>query len=192
MDTRDWDQRYRSGQRPLEDLEAPPNPLLIEAAKNLKPGRALDLACGAGRNALWLAEHGWSVTAIDGSTAAIEILRDRAAARGLAIDARVADLEKGEYRIEESAWDLIVMCLYLQRDLFTPAKHGVAPGGVLLAIVHITEAGEKPNAHRLNPGELRDYFRGWEIMHDREGPSNDSAHRRVSAEIVVRRTARRP
>jgi SAM-dependent methyltransferase len=187
MGIRDWDARYRSASRPLEDLEAQPNPLLLETAKDLRPGRALDLACGAGRNALWLAEHGWSVTAIDGSPAAIEILRERAAARNFDIDARVADLEKSEYRIDESAWDLIVICLYLQRDLFTPAKRGLAPGGVLVAIVHVTEAAEEPSPHRLKPGELRDYFRGWEITHDREGASADPAHCRVSAEIVVRR-----
>jgi tellurite methyltransferase len=187
MDIRDWDARYRLALRPHEDLEAPPNPLLIEAVKDLKPGRALDLACGVGRNALWLAEHGWNVTAIDGSTAAIEILRERAAARGLEIDARVADLQKGELRIEESAWDLVVICLYLQRDLFTPAKRGLAPGGVLVATVHITGAGEEPSQHRLNPGELKAYFRGWEITHDREGASEGPAHCRASAEIVVRR-----
>jgi SAM-dependent methyltransferase len=188
MDIRDWDARYRSRQRPLEDLEAPPNPLVIEAALDLKPGRALDLASGAGRNALWLAQLGWTVTAIDGSPAAIEILRAHAVARGLEIDARVADLEKGEYRIEESAWDLIVICFYLQRDLFAPAKLGLAPGGTLVAIAHITEADEEPNDRRLKPGELREYFRGWEIVHDREGKPSDPAHRRVSAEIVVRRT----
>jgi tellurite methyltransferase len=189
MDILAWEERYRSGDRAKEDLEAPATPLLIETARHLKPGRALDLACGAGRNALWLAEHGWSVTAVDGSATAIEILRRRAAERGLTVDARVADLEKGEYIIEPSQWDLIAICYYLQRDLFEPAKHGVKPGGLLLAIVHITEPGEAPTAHRLRPGELRGYFSGWEILHDCEGSPNDPAHRRASAEIVARRPA---
>jgi 2-polyprenyl-3-methyl-5-hydroxy-6-metoxy-1,4-benzoquinol methylase len=87
MDTRGWDERYRSSQRPAEDLEAAPNPLLIETAQRLTPGKALDLACGTGRNALWLAEHGWSVTAVDGSPAAIEILRQRASEKGIPVDA---------------------------------------------------------------------------------------------------------
>src|ERR1700681_4479954 len=127
MDIRGWDERYRSSQRPAEDLEAAPNPLLIETAQRLPAGKALDLACGTGRNALWLAEHGWSVTAVDGAPAAIEILRHRASERGLHIDAGIANLEKGEYRIEPSTWDLIAICYYLQRDLFEPAKQGVAP-----------------------------------------------------------------
>src|SRR5579859_6861959 len=120
MDLRGWDERYRS-----EDLEAPPTALLVDTAQRLPAGKALDLACGTGRNALWLAEHGWSVTAVDGAPAAIEILRQRAAERALQVDARVADLESGEYRIEPSTWDLIAISYYLQRDLFEPAKRGV-------------------------------------------------------------------
>jgi tellurite methyltransferase len=187
MDIRAWDRRYRSAERLAEDLEAAPNPLLIETAARLKPGKALDLACGTGRNALWLAEHGWRVTAIDGSQAAIAILRDRATGQGLAMDARVADLEKGEYQIEPSSWDLIAICYYLQRDLFEPAKGGVMPGGVLLGIVHMTEPGEEPTDHRLRLGELQRNFSGWEILHHYEGKPNDPAHQRWVAEIVARR-----
>ena len=187
MEIRGWDNRYRSGERAAEDLEAAPTPLLVETAKQLAPGKALDLACGAGRNALWLAEHGWSVTAVDGSSAAIEILSSRASERGITLDAQVADLEKHEYEIEPFHWDLIAICYYLQRDLFEPAKRGVAPGGILIAIVHVAESGEEPTAHRLRPGELEQYFAGWEILHHREGRASDAAHRRLVAEIVARR-----
>ena len=187
MDIRGWDNRYRSGQRPAEDLDAAPNPLLIETAQRLPPGKALDLACGTGRNALWLAEHCWNVTAVDGAPAAIEILRRRASDRGLPVDARIADLERGEYRIEPATWDLIAISYYLQRDLFEPAKQGVAPCGILLAIVHIAEPGEAPTYKRMEAGQLESYFQGWEILHSYEGKSNDAAHRRPVAEIVVRR-----
>lgn len=189
MDLRGWDERYRSGSRPEHDLEPTPTPLLVETANNLPPGRALDLACGAGRNALWLAGRGWQVTAIDGSPAAIEILRRRAAEQHLTIDARVADLERGEYRIEPGGWDLIAMCYYLQRDLLEPAKQGVAPGGIVLAIVHMTERGEEPTPTRMRPGELAGYFAGWEILHRFEGEPNDPAHQRAAAEIVARPSA---
>jgi SAM-dependent methyltransferase len=187
MEITGWEERYRSGEYPGGDTEDTPTPLLVETVRHLPPGQALDLACGTGRNALWLAEHGWRVTAVDGAPAAIEILRSRAAERGVAVGTRVADLEKGEYRIARSAWDLIVICYYLQRDLFQPAKEGLIPGGLLLAIVHITEPGEAPTAHRLRPGELARYFEGWEILHRHEGKPNDAAHRRLVAEIVARR-----
>jgi SAM-dependent methyltransferase len=187
MEIHDWNERYRLRERPAEDLGAAPTPLLVETATRLAPGKALDLACGAGRNALWLAEHGWEVTAVDGAAAAIEILRTRATERGLKINAIVADLEKGEFEIEPSRWDLIAMCYYLQRNLFEPAKRGVAPGGILISIVHVNEPGEADGPYRLRPGELEQYFAEWEILHDLEGNASESAHRRTVAEIVARR-----
>ena len=187
VEIRDWNERYRLRERAAEDLDAAPTPLLVKTAAALAPGKALDLACGAGRNALWLAEHGWDVTAVDGAQAAIEILRTRATERGLKINAIVADLEKGQFEIEPSRWDLVAMCYYLQRNLFEPAKRGVAPGGILISIVHINEPGEEDGPHRLRPGQLEKYFVGWEILHRFEGKANDAAHRRAVAEIVARR-----
>jgi len=187
MEIQGWDERYRSRLRAAEDLDATPTPLLVEAAKSLAPGKALDLACGTGRNALWLAEQGWSVIAVDGSPAAIEIMRSRASERGVTMNIRIADLERSEYQIEPSVWNLVAICYYLQRDLFEPAKQGVVPGGILVSIVHITEPGEEPTAHRLRAGELENYFQGWEILHSREGSPNDTAHQRSVAEIVARR-----
>ena len=191
MDLHDWNKRYRLRERPAEDLDAAPTPLLVETASALAPGKAprkaLDLACGAGRNALWLADHGWEVTAVDAADAAIEILQIRAEERGLKINALVANLEKDEFEIEPSGWDLVAMCYYLQRNLFEPAKRGVAPGGILISIVHINEEGEDDGPHRLRPGQLEQYFASWEIIHRHEGKATDSAHHRAVAEIVARR-----
>jgi SAM-dependent methyltransferase len=152
----------------------PPSPLLVETAGKLKPGRALDLACGAGRNAVWLAEHGWQVTAVDRSPVPIP-----------GVDTHVADLEKHEFPILEAAWDLIVVSYYLQRDLFEPIKRGVKPGGIALAIVHMIEPGHEQSLFSLQPGELAKHFDGWEISHYYEGKSSD--HHRAVAEIVARK-----
>jgi tellurite methyltransferase len=187
MEIERWNKRYRLREHPEEDLETAPTPLVVKFARGPTPGRALDLACGAGRNALWLAEHAWEVTAVDGASAAIEILQSRAAEHGLNIGTVVADLEEGEFAIEPSRWDLVAMCYYLQRNLYESAKRGVRPGGILIAIVHITEPGEAASAHRLLPGQLEKYFDGWDILHRYEGPPSDSAHRRDVAEIVARR-----
>lgn len=187
MEIRQWDERYRSGDRAQDDLEASPNPLLAKTAAKLRPGRALDLACGTGRNALWLAKHGWQVTAVDGAPAAIEILRRRAAERGVAVATKVADLEKNEYRVESNSWDFIAMCFYLQTSLFEAVKKGLKPGGLVLAIVHIAAPGEEPTEHQLRPGELEGHFCGWEILHRYEGTPNDPAHKRLSAELVARK-----
>jgi SAM-dependent methyltransferase len=190
MEIHDWNERYRLRDHPVEDFDAAPTPLVVSTAAKLAPGNALDLACGSGRNALWLAEHGWQVTAVDAAPAAIEFLRSRAAERSLNITAIAANLEFAEFQIEPSRWDLIAMCYYLQRSLFESAKRGVAPGGILISIVHVNEPGEPDGPHRLRPGELEQYFAGWEILHRREGKANDSAHRRAVAEIVARRPSR--
>ena len=64
---------------------------------------------------------------------------------------------------------------------------GVTPGGLLLAIVHITEPDEEPTRTRLRPGELTRYFPAWKIVHSYEGKPRDSSHHRAVAEIVARR-----
>ncbi|HWF36990.1 MAG TPA: methyltransferase domain-containing protein [Candidatus Acidoferrales bacterium] len=187
MEISAWNDRYRTGDRAAGDLEPSPNPLLADTAAKLPPGKALDLACGTGRNAVWLAERGWQVTAVDGASAAIELLHQRAAARGVSVEAHVANLEKNEFRIEPAAWDFIAMCFYLQVSLFEPSKRGLRPGGIVLVIVHITAPDEKPTEHRLRPSELKNYFSDFEILHYREGAPNDPAHKRLCAELVARR-----
>jgi SAM-dependent methyltransferase len=188
MTVAEWNERYRTRAH-TADFDPGPAKLVVETAQNLPPGRALDLACGAGRNALWLAEKGWSVTAVDGAEAAIAALRSRAAHMRLPVDAHVADLSKGEFEIEEARWDVILMCYYLQRDLLEPAKKGLAPGGIVIVIAHIPRPGEEPSATRARPGELRTYFDGCEVLHYYEGDSRDAAHHRPVAEIVARRPA---
>lgn len=99
-----WDERYRRG----EHADNLPHPLVVRFAAQLPPGRALDVACGAGRHALHLAERGWQVTAVDASTVAIELLTRRAQELGVAVNAQVADLERGEFSISSDSYDLIV------------------------------------------------------------------------------------
>lgn len=184
MEIAGWNERYRAQQA---EPQGAPAKLVVETAQSLPPGLALDLACGAGRNAIWLAEQGWNVTAVDGSEVATALVREQAAARSLAVEVRTADLERSEFEIADSAWDFIVIAYYLQQDLMEAAKRGVRPGGVVLVIVHITEAGEEPTKHRLRPGELRRLFEGWEILHDCTGRPQDKEHKRSVAEIVARR-----
>lgn len=186
MEIKDWDKRYRLREHG-SDFEAGPTPLVMRIASGLRPGKALDLACGAGRNAVWLATHGWKVTAVDGAPTALEVLRGRARDGNLLVEGMVADLEKDEFEIEPRGWDLVLKCYYLQRSLFEQAKRGVVPGGVLIAIVHMNEPGEADGPFRLRPGELERYFEGWEILHLREGKADDPAHRRAVAEIVARK-----
>lgn len=183
MDLAEWEQRYRAKE---ELSESRPHPLLVEAANSLPPGRALDLACGSGRNALWLAQHGWGVTAVDGSAAAVEILRTRAGRAGVRIDTQVVNLEKSGFAIAPARYDLIAMCYYFERSLIEPCRRGLVPGGVMIAITLLMEPGQERSSFRLQPGELRGYFTDWEILHDREGAD---VWQHSVAELVARRPA---
>lgn len=175
---RDWDQHYSDS----ANVERLPAPLLVEVAALLKPGRALDLACGPGRNALFLAAEGWDVTAVDRSEVAIRLLRERGA--GLPIHSHVADLEAGAFAIEPDAYDLVCDFYYLQRDLFPAIRAGVRPGGVFTGAIHVAEP-RRPGRYVLAPGELRTLFDGWKILFYSESP--EGGPHRPSARIIARR-----
>ena len=170
---RDWNQHYAQP----ANIERAPSRLLVQVADILPPGRALDLACGPGRNALYLAGLGWQVTAVDTSSVAIAALR--AAPGGNAIDTRIADLEKHDFRIEPAAFDLICDFYYLQRDLFPEIRAGVRPGGMFAGSLHLT------GTFALRSGELREEFAGWKILYYSEAP--EPGRSRTSAGILARR-----
>ena len=186
----DWDVKWAKRHRESEARDLP-NELVVRFASQLKAGRVLDLACGAGRHALYLAELGWQVTAVDSSKVALEILSQVASEKGLQVDVGVANLETGEFVIELEAYDLIVNCCYLQRDLFPAIKAGVKIGGCVLAVIAMVD--DDPQVKPMNPdfllqtGELRAQFDGWDLLHDFEG--KPVTGHRTMAEIVARRNS---
>jgi SAM-dependent methyltransferase len=131
-----WNLRY-TGSELLWTAE--PNRFLVAEASALPPGRALDLACGEGRNAVWLAERGWEVTGVDFADVGLEKARGLAAARGVDVTWVHADLL--DYAPPRGAFDLVAI-LYLQlpaderRRVLGAAAAAVAPGGTLLAVAH--------------------------------------------------------
>jgi SAM-dependent methyltransferase len=184
MDIAGWEEKYRSVDPGSEDA---PTILLVEIAEKLAPGTAIDLACGTGRNALYLAERGWVVTAVDGSQTAIDLVRQRSAARDLQMRTEIADLTAPSFTMPADSFDLVLIAFYLQRDLFAKVKAALRPGGVVIAIAHTPEPGEKWSEKRARPDELRGFFSGSELLWEYEGPSRDPAHRRPVAEIAARR-----
>jgi SAM-dependent methyltransferase len=155
-----------------------PRSFVEEIARDLPPGRALDLACGSGNNAHWLADRGWRVTGVD-RTPTIDDPR---------IELITADLEKHEYTIQPGRWDLIVMSYYLQRDLFPAIQQGLAPGGVAIVIVHLFEPGHEQSRFSLHDGELSASFPASEVIAYREGRSSPES--RAVAQIAIRRQSR--
>ena len=183
----DWDERYRRGEHTPKD----PTPLLRNAVEHLPPGCALDVACGPGRHAIFLAGHGWNVTAVDSSRVAIEILQQRAGQAGVTVNALVADLELGEFKIEPEDYELICVFYYLQRDLFSEIRAGVKTGGAVVVAIHLNDGkpGARPcnPAFLLEPGEFREFFRDWQIEHYREGASDEEGRHHDTAFLICRK-----
>lgn len=158
-----WNERYAAGEYDLT-----PNPRLVALLTGrILPGiTALDLACGAGRNALWLAGQGATVEGWDISDRALAVLEAEAAARGLPVQTRLVDLD--EEPLPEGRFDLVVGAHFLHRPLLLPMLRALKPGGLLFLDIFLDSpkrAAVKP-AYRLDPGELARVYGGTaEILH---------------------------
>ena len=136
MDRELWNERYRT---PRLVWTAEPNRFLRELGEGLTPGRALDLACGEGRNAIWLARQGWTVTGVDFAHVGLEKARRHAEEHDVAVDWIEADLRT--WQAPSAAFDLVALLyLHLPADELDPvlraAATAVAPGGTLFLVGH--------------------------------------------------------
>jgi len=199
MRREDWDKRYAA----VENLWATrPNRFLVAEVAGLVPGRALDLACGEGQNAIWLASLGWEVTAVDYSEVAIAKANARAERDGVTVEFASADLV--EYEPEHAAYDLVLV-LYLhipsaQRGaVHAKASAALAPGGTFLLIGHdranLTDGVGGPSDPDLlyTADEIATELPGLEIekattvLRDVDGEDRDA----IDTIVRARRPARR-
>lgn len=185
----EWDERYRQG-RTMPDE---PAALLVENLSLLpKGGKALDIAMGTGRNALYLASLGFRVTGIDLSAVAVKKCRQKAERLGLPIEALVADLERSPLPTEE--YDLIVNFYYLQRSLTPQIVAALKPGGVLVFESFTIDQlqfgwGPKSPDHLLHPGELREMFPDLETLLYHEGVVQGDRGPKAVASLIGRKRA---
>ncbi|MCE2391773.1 MAG: class I SAM-dependent methyltransferase [Proteobacteria bacterium] len=182
-DAERWDEKYRSGSHG----DAPAPDWLEEFAAGWSAaGRALDVAAGSGRVAVWLAARGLDTLAVDVSGVGLERARERARAAGREIRTRELDLEADE--LPAGPFEVITCFHYLQRDLFPELVRRLSPGGWLCAEIMTLrnlERHARPSARfLLEPGELRELARPLEPAFYREGWFDDRC--------VARLAARRP
>lgn len=158
-----------------------PSEALVEAVRlHPLPARssALDVACGSGRDACWLALQGFDVLAVDVLPDALERAQDRAARTGVTIRTAQIDVEFPG-ALDEAHADLVVVVRFLDRALFGPLQRTVNPGGLLVYETFTTDQAElghpRSPKHLLRPGELATAFPDLETLSYREG-FFDGAH----------------
>ncbi|ELZ13233.1 methyltransferase type 11 [Haloterrigena salina JCM 13891] len=149
-----WNERYGDVEFELPDE---PIPELERRIATLPEGRALDVATGTGRNALFLAAHGYEVDAIDISDAAIERARDRADERGLEVNWQRADLADVELPTDE--YDVLTVSFFAALERLPDLKDALAPGGVLIYEHHLrssdpVEVGPSSERFRYRSNDL--------------------------------------
>lgn len=144
-----WNERYREREPPTD-----PSELLREWVDDLPEGRALDVATGGGRNALFLAEHDYSIDAIDVSEEGLRIARERADERGVSerIEFVWADIE--EYDFPAEAYDVVVVSRYYSLNALPDLKGALAPKGVLLYTHRLHPPDDDSGRFRFHPNGL--------------------------------------
>jgi SAM-dependent methyltransferase len=187
-----WDERYSAAER---IWSTGPNREVEAVVGDWPPGRALDLGAGEGRHAIWLADRGWHVTAVDFSTVGIARGQEEAAGRGLEVDWVVADVTT--WRPEPgTAFDLVLVAyLHVPEDVFGRIGGWLAPGGALVVVGHslrnLTEGVGGPQ----DPGilhttdQLRTAAEGLDVERCEEVLRPTEAGDAIDVVLVARRPA---
>ena len=152
-----WNKKY-SGDGEF-NLPEDPIPELARRIETLPGGRALDIATGTGRNAIYLAEHGYDVEAVDVSDEALKRARRRADERGVNIEWLRADLTDPDYDFETEVYDVITVSFFAALELLPDLKEALAPGGVLVYDHHLRssdpiEIGPSNDRHCYRSNDL--------------------------------------
>jgi SAM-dependent methyltransferase len=165
-DSEAWNRRYAGSELVWT---AQPNRFLVSETAGLAPGRALDLACGEGRNAVWLAEQGWQATGVDFSGVALGKAQALAESRGVDVTWVRADVV--EHRPDARAYDLVIV-FYLQlaeaarRPALRAAAAAVADGGTFLLVAHDSSNLEHGHGGPQHPAVL---YTGADVVADIDG-----------------------
>ena len=183
-----WDEKHAA-----EQTTQKPSSFLKEIFEcdswPLPKGRALDIATGKGRNAIFLAERGFQVVGIDISPVALEMARRSAQEKSLAIDWQEADLERIE--LPKGYYDLVVNFNYLQRSLVTEIKKTLKPGGWVIFESYLIDQSKIGHAIRrvylLLHNELLDVFRDFRVLYYREGKFLQSGKSEFRAGLLAQK-----
>lgn len=185
-DKKRWDERFKGKEFAFGK---DPNPFLKKHIHLLPKGKALDLAAGEGRNAVFLAQHGFDVDAVDISKVGIEKTRALAREKEVGIHTLCADLKA--YQIKKEKYDLIANFYFLSRSLIPKIKRGLKKGGRIIFETYILKhreistEGPKDRKYYLKPNELLRLFKGFRILFYREGIFKEGGRRKAIASLIA-------
>lgn len=165
-----WNRKYAAGN---PNPAFTPSPLLVQYAHLLDgKGMALDIACGVGQNAVFLADRGYEVIGVDGSLVGLRHCREAAACTPRRIHLVAADLDR--FVFPRAAFALVIVFRFLNRALFAGIRQAVAPGGlVVYETFNVNRLRASPDMNRsylLEPGELAGAFAGFETLVTNDAP----------------------
>jgi 2-polyprenyl-3-methyl-5-hydroxy-6-metoxy-1,4-benzoquinol methylase len=181
-----WNERFKAKGFALGKE---PNPFLKRHLRFLPVGKALDIAAGEGRNAVFLAQHGFEVDAVDLSEQGLKKARILAKEAGVNIHTILSDLD--DYRIEKERYDLIDNFYFLKRSLIPGMKKGLKKGGMVIFETYILEhrdlgtGGPRQAKYFLKPNELLRLFRDFRILIYREGIFKEGGRRKAIASLIA-------
>ncbi len=186
QDRNKWNQRYAEGCYQKNN----PVTLVADWLPELPVGRALDVACGAGRNAIFLAQAGFQVDAIDISREGLNLARQQAEHQGLSINWIEQDLDQ-PYPFDTD-YDLIIVMWYVNPGLISRLCNCLAPGGYLLCEEHLVTdlevIGPTSLSYRVAPGDLREAVSGADVLlYEESIEMNSDGEQVASARVVVKK-----
>jgi len=185
-DQKRWDKRFREKEFAF-GKEA--NPFLRRHIRLLPKGKALDIAAGEGRNAVFLAQHGFDVDVVDISEMGLKKARKFAQEMGVKIHTVLSDLDT--YQIEKERYDLIADFYFLRRSLIPKIKKGLKKGGRVIFETYILEhrnlatSGPKQAKYFLKPNELLKLFNGFRVLRYREGIFKEGGRKKAVASLIA-------
>ena len=187
-DKEKWDLKYLKKSQLLRPRDSSKN--LQESIVHCKGSKALDLACGAGRNSIFLAENGFDVDSLDIAQIALKALNNEAKKKNLLSKINTFEVDLDTYEIKKESYDLIVMTNFLDRVVLESAKNGLKVDGILFVETYmISDENEKKDSnleYLLKAQELKNILDdSWKILRYDEFENEDYEIYKMKKQLVV-------
>lgn len=183
-----WDERFRTGEYPSDPA---PSPVLREYIDEMSTRRALDIACGTGRNAVFLAEQGYEVDALDQSVEGLRITRENAEKRGVAERINLIQTDVTQFEYPENHYDVVTISFFRTLDRLGDIKAALEHDGLLFYQHHLRSeppaaAGPSSERHRFRSNELLQAALDLTVLYYEESSEQWQGKLSATVELVAR------